>query len=314
MIINRLNKISLLFLMAIVHFTCSSNNKYDDREKMDTDNIMEYYSSQSRYTDPGSYRYLYEGIPSDISRIVNTVQGVLLHLNQVEMDRIQIPKKRHDREVRLNTVEAMLNCISKMDDRPITFSRPTEKRMIGICTHFALLTCSILRYKGIPARSRGGFETYYSSEVHHDHWICEYWNASEKRWVKIDPELNNFLKKEWDIKYNNLDLPQNIFLTGAETWKLCRSGGGNPDHFGIHGDRWYGGWEFVLTEMVLDFIAFNKTELLPWDGNSLSEKDTHQITDEEFTLLDQASELAVATDASFHEMRMFYKNNRKLQK
>ena len=295
----------------VSHFNCSTN---ENSEEMESENILEYYSKQSKHTNPGKFEYLYEEIPPDVAEIVNIVQGVVLHLAQVEIANIPIPKRRVDREIHLNSVEKMLGRISKMENRPISISRPIEKRMIGICTHFAMLTCSILRHKGIPARSRGGFETYHSANAHHDHWICEYWNASENRWIKIDPELNDFLKKQWNISFNNLDLSRDIFLTGAEVWKFCRRGQQDPNHFGIMGDKWIGGWDFVLNEMALDFMALNKIELLPWDGNKLSEKGYDRLKDEEFVLLDKASELVIVGDESFADMRVLFQNNKRLRK
>lgn len=77
--------ILLSSLKMLAHFSCSSNSKNESQTKIDSDNILEYYSSQSKYTDPGKYEYLYESIPSDVSQIVNIVQGVLLHLAQVEI-------------------------------------------------------------------------------------------------------------------------------------------------------------------------------------------------------------------------------------
>lgn len=301
------------FSLILFNYFCSSNNDDNIRE-MDSEKIFKYYSTHSEYTNPGNYVYLYEGIPSDVSKIVKVVHGTILHLAQLEIDKIQIPKTRIDREIHFNTVENMLQQISKMDERPLICSRQIDDRMIGICTHFAMLTCSILRHKGIAARSRGGFETYHSQNAHHDHWICEYWNSAENRWIKIDPELNDFLKKRWNINFNNLNLSQDVFLTGVEVWKLCRLGKKNPNHFGIKGDKWFGGWDFVLNEMVLDYMALNKIELLPWDGNKLSEKGIDRLKENDFELLDRASALAIAENDSFTEMRTFYKNNKKLQK
>jgi hypothetical protein len=67
-------------------------------------------------------------------------------------------------------------------------------------------------------------------------------------------------------------------------------------------------------EMVLDFMALNKIELLPWDGNTLSEKGIRRLTNKEYILLDKASEIAIAGDELFKEMRVFFKSNKQLQK
>ena len=306
---------NILFLVSLfAHFDCSSNNKNSSQENVDFDNVLEFYSNQSDFTDPGKYKYLYEGISDDIPQIVNSVQGVILNLAQVENENIPVPDRRINNEIHLDTVEKILKCLSIKENRPLPFSRSVDKRSVGICTHYVLLTCSILRYKGIPARSRGGFEMYYSSNKHHDHWICEYWNVSEERWVRIDPEITDIMKKSLNINFNSLDLPKKAFMSGAEAWKECRSGEENPNHFGVMGNEWVGGWDFVLCEMILDFLALNKIELLPWEENRLSEKSTTRLTNDEYILLDKASELVIAGDESFKKMRIFYKSNKELQK
>lgn len=281
---------------------------------MEAEDIQEFYAKQSPATDPGEYAYLFEGMSPEVPGIVASVQGVILNLAEVENEHIPIPGRTINREIHLYRVEDMLKAISKKDRQPLAFPRTIENRIVGICAHYALLTCSVLRYKGIPARLRGGFENYYSPDKHHDHWICEYWKASEQRWVRIDPEINDKMIKGMHIDFNSLDLPRNIFITGTEAWQACRSGMENPYHFGVMGNHWDGGWDFVLNEMVLDFMALNKTELLPWADTRLSGKGFNHLTRDEYTLLDEASKVSMAGDDSFDTMRRLFKSNKKLKR
>jgi len=298
-------KFSLLIILCL---NCSSN------EISESNNIFEYYSTQSKYTDPGKYVHLYDGIPAKIDDIVSIVQGVLVHLAQVEEQHLPFPKNQIDRGLGCSSVKKMLRNISKLDNRNLVFKRPIKKRSVGICTHFAMLTCSLLRHNNIPARCRGGFETYFSSNKHHDHWICEYWNSEENRWVRIDPEVNDFFNNKFSVPASNLDLPDSVFKSGAQVWKECRNGEADPTHFGISGDHWYGGWDFVVNEIVLDFLALNKIELLPWDGNKLSEKGYDKLNRNDFILLDKAAKFSKADNENFKKMRSFYKTNKKFHK
>ena len=50
---------------------------------------------------------------------------------------------------------------------------------------------SLLKIKVIPARVRSGFAPYFSVEglpggKSDDHWINQYWDESEQRWITID--------------------------------------------------------------------------------------------------------------------------------
>ena len=312
---NRFNIDRLVFIiLTVILYSCGASDGSGSVEDRESRDFITYYSTQSRNTDPGKYAYLYNGIPGDVAGVVNVVQGVILNIAKVENDNIQISKRRVSREINLNRVEDILENISKMDDRPLTIARHVSKQSVAICAHFAMLTCSILRHKHIPSRCRGGFENYYSATRHHDHWICEYWRAEENRWVRIDPEIDEAMRRGLNITFNSLDLPEGTFLTGADVWRFCRSGDADPTHFGIKGDGWLGGWDFVLNELVLDFMALNKVELLPWDGNRLSERDISRLRKDEFLLLDRAAELANRGIDSFQEMRELYQGNKKLQK
>jgi len=47
------------------------------------------------------------------------------------------------------------------------------------------------RAQGIPARARTGYENYSKSDLHGDHWICEYRNESEGKWIQFDAQLDD---------------------------------------------------------------------------------------------------------------------------
>jgi hypothetical protein len=103
-------------------------------------------------------------------------------------------------------------------------------------------------------------------------------------------------------------------MTGAKAWQLCRAGKLDPGHFGVGGDgEWVGGWNFVLNELVLDLMALNKLELLPWDGNALSETDFDRLNDAELALLDRVAQLIEAGDNAFPEIRSLYESNSALR-
>jgi transglutaminase-like putative cysteine protease len=57
-------------------------------------------------------------------------------------------------------------------------------RVVGTCRHFATLACAILRARGVAARARCGFGTYFVEGRGLDHWITEYWHTAEARWVR----------------------------------------------------------------------------------------------------------------------------------
>ncbi len=92
---------------------------------------------------------------------------------------------------------------------------------------------SLLQSKGIPARPRCGFGAYFMPDHYEDHWVCEYWNEQERRWVLVDAQLDELQRNILQISFNTLDVPRDQFIVGGAAWKMCQSGHADPDQFGI---------------------------------------------------------------------------------
>jgi len=73
----------------------------------------------------------------------------------------------------------MLARLLASDDRHLVVARPVEKRLVSRCRNFLLLPLAMLRAKGVPARARCGFGTYFNPGYFEDRWVCEYWSAAD---------------------------------------------------------------------------------------------------------------------------------------
>ena len=49
----------------------------------------------------------------------------------------------------------------EIDPSPLGRARPPERRLVGTCRDFTTFMTALLRAKGIPARARCGFGTYF---------------------------------------------------------------------------------------------------------------------------------------------------------
>jgi hypothetical protein len=225
-----------------------------------------------------------------------------------------VPKRRFDREINIRTVRGMLERVAEIDNRPLIEPREQQDRLVAICAHHAMFTAALFRHHGIPARARGGFETYFSKTKHHDHWITEFWDSEAARWVRVDAEIEEGARNHSGEEIDGLDLSDEMFLTGADAWRLCRFEGKSPQHFGISGGEWYGGWDFVLNELLLDFNALNKVESLPWDEMQQTKTGYEKLTGPELALLDRMSEAVQEGDAAFERIRDLFKSNPDLRK
>jgi len=266
-----------------------------------------FYSQPGIMTDPGKHASVLAGLPDDLASICLAVQNNLVHVFWAERLGLTLTEDQQ-RSLQIRPVAEKLALIAETSDQPLSVPRPLSQRQVGNCRDFTLLLVSMLRHKGIPARARCGFGTYFDPDQNVDHWVGEYWNPSKKRWLMIDPQLDSFQTEALNIKFNPLDVPPDEFLTAGKAWKMCRSGEADPDKFGIfdmHGLR------FVWGNVVRDFLALNKVEILPWDGGwgFLDQKISDPLPDNEtLVLYDKVAALTLEINEKFPEIRTYYKN------
>jgi hypothetical protein len=221
----------------------------------------DFFSEQGPISNPGSYIYLFDDLPDTIDELVKVVQGLTIHVFWAERYGLIIPGERMS-ELQLRTMEKRLAGTLQLDPRPLQENRSIDKRLIGNCRDFSLLMVSMLRQKGIPARARCGFGAYFENNKFIDHWVAEYWNAQEERWVMVDAQLDGLQCEVLKIRFNPLDVPRDQFIVGGKAWQMCRQQNANQKQFGI---MEMNGMGFIRGNVVRDIASLNKVEMLPWD-------------------------------------------------
>ena len=255
-----------------------------------TDDELAYYATPGPMTTLDPKSDAFQQLPEDPLALGPVVQGLILHEFWAAQYGIEIPPTRAD-EVETRAASAMVELIRRLDPAPLSRSRPPDRRMIGNCRHFSTLTCALLRRSGIPARARCGFATYFESDRYIDHWVVEHWEPTLARWRRVDNQLDDVQREALGLDFDTTDLPAGSFLDAAEAWQLCRSGGADPERFGIL-DFW-GIW-FVRNNVVRDLAALNKMELLPWDGWGLMTLAEEHATEPASGLIDKVADAIVA--------------------
>jgi hypothetical protein len=91
--------------------------------------------------------------------------------------------KKQMNAANLRSFTEMLRMVRTLDDRPLTAAHEPRHRMPSVCRHFSTMRCAILREQEVPARARCGFGAYFNPGKFEDHWVCEYWNAAQSRWM-----------------------------------------------------------------------------------------------------------------------------------
>ncbi len=225
--------------------------------------IFAFYASQSPMTEPGEGSALFEPLPNDVAALTRVIQGLGIYdVIAHDFYGFEVPEDRLT-EIHLRPIAQRLSRIMELDDRPLPIARPPERRVLGRCNAFALMLVTMLRAKGVPARSRGGFAAYFNPPNFEDHWVCEYWDAYERRWRLADSQIDDVWRRRLDIRCDTLDLPRTQFLSASDAWRRCRSGE-SDERFGISFAGLRGLW-FVAGSLVRDLAALNKMEMAPWD-------------------------------------------------
>jgi hypothetical protein len=269
---------------------------------------LAYFTQHGPISDPGVYVSLFENLPTSISELVKLVQGVTVHIFWAERYALKVPSERLD-ELQLRSMERRLARTIELDASPLNEPRPLEKKLLGNCRDHSLLLTAMLRHQGIPARARCGFGAYFMPDHFEDHWVTEYWNQEQSRWVFVDAQLDELQRDVLKINFDTLDVPRDQFIVGGKAWQLCLSGAQNPDKFGIFDMHGLG---FVRGNLVRDVASLNRMELLPWDcwGVILAE----QLDDPaDLSLLDEVASLSAEEDVpDFEALRACYESGPRL--
>lgn len=111
----------------------------------------------------------------------------------------------------------MIAEIFRLDESGFATGKDVTKRITVSCRHASVLFSAILKAKGIPSRSRAGFIDFGNDGVSYTgHWVNEYWNFAENRWVLV--YVDGYYEYETRFGYSQFDLPRHKFLTASEVW------------------------------------------------------------------------------------------------
>jgi len=261
-----------------------------------------FYKITGPLTDVSRYSDSIKNLPDNVEGLVGVIQGLLLHIFWAGRYG-EILSTRRKEEVNIRTAEGKIARILEIEPAALTQARPLNQRLIGNCRDFSLLLAAFLKFKGVPARARCGFATYFIKGKFEDHWVVEYWHAQQQRWVMVDAQLDALQREYLRIQFDPLDMPVGQFLPAGQAWQLCRKGQADPLKFGI---QQYHGLEFILGNVQRDLLALNRIELLPWDIWGLAGKRFKSLTREQLGLIDRIALFTLLPDSPLTIIRQLY--------
>ena len=264
-----------------------------------------FYTEQSVFSDPGPLAAYYESLPDDPRELALVVRRLMIHRMEGGLFGHEIAEDRLHDDAESRYVDEILKLIVERSDAPLTTPRAYADRFVGICRDFALLLCSFLRAKAIPARIRSGFADYFGDgSFHVDHVVTEYWDA-ERGWLFADSQVAEGHRVDFDP----MDVPRDRFLVAGKAWQQIRAGKADPKTFGLNFPdmQLIGAW-FVAGNVRLDLAAANKVETLLWDIWGIGAGGDEDMDDEIYDLYDLAARV-VEDEVVFAAARTLFSEN-----
>jgi Transglutaminase-like superfamily len=264
---------------------------------------LDTYRTPVAMSDAGRQARLFDGLPHDVGGLAQVVQGLMVHEHIAPAYGLTLSPEQHA-QAHLRSVEKILETIAAQDGKPLPVARPAGERVVGVCRHFTLLHVAMLRAQGVAARARCGFGAYFVERMLIDHWVTEYWNEAQKRWVLVDAQLDGRQRELFKIGFDPLDVPRDQFLVAGQAWELCRAGKADPDSFAIL--DMHGLW-LIAGNVIRDVAALNNHEMLPWDVWGAMTRNDAEL---DLPLIDRLAELSHAPDEHPAELQAAYEDRR----
>lgn len=231
---------------------------------------LDYYSSQSRFTDPGGMGPWLDAVPVDLAAIRGVSSQSVFHYWANGDVREHGFSKDRMTEINLRYAEDMLERLHQLNPAPPTSERKAAERVLGCCRDHTVLFVTMARRHGIPARVRVGFATYFVAGWYVDHVIAEVWDAAQARWRLMEPQVDDGHVDPSDETVLDVhDVPRDRFVVGPQAWAACRSGAADPERFVVAPGLdvpFLRSWSYLAHNLVLDLAALAKHEMLLWDG------------------------------------------------
>lgn len=284
-----------------------------------TGEIKQHYLQTGTYTYAGPYAEHFKSLPEDIRELGNLICGQIIHritlregntnanadLRYGDMTRFPWYRMCCEDDIFLTSV-AMCGELFRLDPRGIVADRAVEHKLVISCRYAAVLTASILKAKGIPARCRAGFAPYFTSGISADHWITQYWSDAEQRWITIDTDAF-FL--EGEVPFDQYDMPLSCFDFAGPSWLAVRNGKEDGKRFVYADGLGTNSLKAILRYLFYDFFALMNHELTFSFQPSLVDH-FDELTEKDFMEFDKLAELLCEPDRNFTDLKYIWENNR----
>lgn len=240
------------------------------------------------WSDPGAHRSRLSELPGSPAEIADSLEEFTIHHAVARQIGFEIPAVA-ERDRSLRYASLLLGELVRRDSRHLSQHRAIADYLYVTCRDFALLAVSALRERGVPARLRAGFASYFNRGYWEDHYVCEH--RSRGDWAILDAQLGPRARAGFRITFDIADAPASAWRSGASMWRAVRSGEVDPQVCGLSTAGIAGDW-WIAASVLRDAAALAGTECLPWDdwGPSGSFRSARRVTPEQARDIDAIAE------------------------
>ncbi len=269
---------------------------------------QDFYLANGPMNGAGDASPALRDLPDDIGSLCEIAQGVLIHRDAPWLYELKLSSEKRDL-ANIRPVARMIEEIERRITKPLRATRQPAERMPCVCWHFSSFIAAILREQGVPARARCGFGAYFNPGRFEDHWVAEYWNTAERRWVLVDAQLDDVQRRTFRVDFDPTDVPHDCFILAGDAWQQCRAGRADPQLFGLSIIKEQGLW-WIAGNLIRDLAALNRVEMLPWDVWGMMPGPTASLSDDDGTFLDRIATLTLGGDDEIAALREIYDDPR----
>lgn len=270
--------------------------------------VLDHYLELGMFTYPGLYKDYLVSLPDDIRELGLLVRKNFIHRTTLDAgnkgtnadlkygDMTQVPWYRQAEDDNLATASAMLAELFRRDSKGLVMDKKEDK-LVLTCRYVSILMASILKTKGIPARVRAGFAGYFEGEkVAWDHWVTQYWNNAEDRWVTIDVD-GSLHRTGFDMYY----IPEGKFDWSADAWIDVRKGIKDGNYF--HNAGGFRGLITIVWQLFYDFHCLMNSEVLYLHHPEMAMLNNFpKLPEEQLQEIDTLARLMQKPDENFDEL------------
>lgn len=288
---------------------------------MDNKEILEFYKKTSPYSDLGLYKDYVKKLPDDIKKLCLLQRMQIIHPSAFknitvrnskncfwgDMTKISNMDLLREDDILPTSISMFAELMRK--NPSYTLQREAKDKIFVTCRGQALLLAAILKNKGIPARVRSGFAEYPSNNgIYFDHWVTEYYDNENGKWILVDADCccND------NINFDIYDIPTDKFIKAAEAWKLFRN---NEFDLSKLGHAYYGNKDKVIeiltTALFYDFHCLMNNEIIYLHYPKFLRDKSFQLNENDFKELDELAELLINSDNNFLTLINIWNNKSK---